>query len=309
MRSPNPTTKSCHNGVSIIPCVLLGAACAALIAFTRLPSVDINFCRSIFRHLAGASIGTNWKFEACFYCPNATHAARSYLSAPGASPKHWVETSVRFDISNYMVALRSAIRKATACFYPQNIRHAAQQFFCSRHAAKTVGTLLYGWYLKSIWHFNRLSERFKHVFTFTEYQAHRSRIPLEFRLRRVAQIVGEHYCTVDIWNLVSGDSIGWLERLQRVFTLRISVAPPKDCFLLRRVAQTVGEHYCAVDIWNLVSGDSISWLERLQRVFTLRMSGAPSKDCFLLRRIAQTVGEHYSAVDIWNLVSGDSIGY
>ena len=29
-----------------------------------------------------------------------------------------------------------------------------------------------------------------------------------FLLRRVAQIVGEHYCTVDIWNL-SGTSIGY----------------------------------------------------------------------------------------------------
>ena len=50
------------------------------------------------------------------YCANATRVACSLLSVPGALPKQWVETSIPFEISNYKVALPSAIRRLFRIF-------------------------------------------------------------------------------------------------------------------------------------------------------------------------------------------------
>ena len=52
------------------------------------------------------------KVTACFYPQNIRRAARKFLSAQGASPEQWVNTSVRFILEIYLT-LRSAMRKVT----------------------------------------------------------------------------------------------------------------------------------------------------------------------------------------------------
>ena len=74
------------------------------------------------------------KVTACFYPQNIRRAARKFLSAQGASPEQWVNTSVRFILEIYLT-VRSAMRKVTACFYPQNIRRAARKFLSAQGAS------------------------------------------------------------------------------------------------------------------------------------------------------------------------------
>ena len=74
------------------------------------------------------------KVTACFYPQNIRRAARKFLSAQGASPEQWVNTSVRVILEIYLT-LRSAMRKVTACFYPQNIRRAARKFLSVQGAS------------------------------------------------------------------------------------------------------------------------------------------------------------------------------
>ena len=94
--------------------------------------MGINNCCSIVQNLVGTSIGTDWKFEACFYCQNTRRVARTVR-------EHFC---TRFMLEIYLT-LRSAMRKVTACFYPQNVRHAAQRLLSAeaRRPKQWVNTL------------------------------------------------------------------------------------------------------------------------------------------------------------------------
>ena len=177
--------------------------------------MGINNCCSIVQTLVGTSIGTDWKFEACFYCQNTRRVAPKFA---------WTLLYVLFS-SN---APRSAMKKVGACFYPQNIRRAARKFLSAQGASpeQWVNTSVRVLCLKSIWRFDRQ----------------------------------------------------W-ERLQRVFTLRISGAPPESSFPLK--ARRPSSGWTLLYVLYLKSIWRFYWQwERLQRVFTLRTSGAPPESSF-----------------------------
>ena len=108
----------------------------------KVPSRSRRVARTVGEHLCTRLIleiylTLRWamrKVMAYFYPPNIRRAARKFLSAQGASPAQWVNTSVRFILEIYLT-LRSAMRKVTACFYPQNIRGVARKFLSAQGAS------------------------------------------------------------------------------------------------------------------------------------------------------------------------------
>ena len=102
--------------------------------FTRLPV--------LFFHFSDISLALRWALtivRGVSYCANATRVACSLLSVPGASPKQWVETSIPFDISNYKVALPSAIRRLFRIFSSSEHQTCGPLIisFCVRRVAQT----------------------------------------------------------------------------------------------------------------------------------------------------------------------------
>ena len=97
-------------------------------------AVGEHFCTRFMLEIYLTVRSAMRKVTACFYPHNIRRAARKFLSAQGASPEKWVNTSVRFILEIYLT-LRSAIRKVTACFYPQKIRRAARKFLSIQGAS------------------------------------------------------------------------------------------------------------------------------------------------------------------------------
>ena len=97
-------------------------------------TVGEHFCTRFMLEIYLTFRSAMRKVTACFYPQNIRRAARKFLSAQGASPEQWVNTSVRFILEIYLT-VRSAMRKVTACFYPQNIRRAARKFLSAQGAS------------------------------------------------------------------------------------------------------------------------------------------------------------------------------
>ena len=100
----------------------------------RPNSAGEHFCTRFMLEIYLTLRSAMRKVTACFYPQNIRCAARKFLSAQGASPEQWVNTSVRFILEIYLT-VRSAMRKVTACFYPQNIRRAARKFLSAQGAS------------------------------------------------------------------------------------------------------------------------------------------------------------------------------
>ena len=98
------------------------------------PTVGEHFCTRFMLEIYPTLRSAMRKVTACFYPQNIRRAARKFLSAQGASPEQWVNTSVRFILEIYLT-VRSAMRKVTARFYPQNIRRAARKFLSAQGAS------------------------------------------------------------------------------------------------------------------------------------------------------------------------------
>ena len=97
-------------------------------------TVGVHFCTRFMLEIYLTLRSAMRKVTAWFYPQNIRRAARKFLSAQGASPEQWVNTSVRVILEIYLT-LRSAMRKVTACFYPQNIRRAARKFLSAQVAS------------------------------------------------------------------------------------------------------------------------------------------------------------------------------
>ena len=97
-------------------------------------TVGEHFCTRFMLEIYLTFRSAMRKVTACFYPQNIRRAARKFLSAQGASPEQWVNTSVRCILEIYLT-VRSAMRKVTACFYPQNIRRAARKFLSVQSAS------------------------------------------------------------------------------------------------------------------------------------------------------------------------------
>ena len=98
------------------------------------PTLGEHFCPRFMLEIYLTFRSAMRKVTACFYPQNIRRAARKFLSAQGASPEQWVNTSVRCILEIYLT-VRSAMRKVTACFYPQNIRRAARKFLSAQGAS------------------------------------------------------------------------------------------------------------------------------------------------------------------------------
>ena len=119
---------------------------------------------------------------------------------------------------------------------------------------------------KSRWHFNRHWLKVWGVFLLLENQARRP-------------TVREHPCTC--YTRLTRLDRQW-ERLQRVFTLRISGAPPESSFPFKARRPNSGWTLLYVVYLKSIWRFDRQW-ERLQRVFTLRISGAPPESSFPLK--------------------------
>ena len=129
--------------------------------------------------------------------------------------------------------------------YPKNIRRAARKFLSAQGASpqQCGWTLLYAFYAWNLSDASIGNEKGYSVFLPSEYQARRPKVP--FRSRRVAPTVRVNtsvrvLCLKSIWRF----DRQW-ERLQRVFTLRISGTLPESSFPLKaRRPNSAGEHFC-----------------------------------------------------------------
>ena len=270
------------------------------------------------------------KVGACFYPQNIRRAARKFLSAQGASPEQWVNTSER------VLCLKSIWRfdrqwKRLQRVFTLRISGAPPEssFPLKARRPNSGRTLLYAFYAWNLSDVSIGNEKGYSVFLPSEHQARRPKVP--FRSRRVARTVGEHFCTrfmLEIYltfrsamrkvtacfypqnirraarKFLSAQGASpeqWAntsvrvlclksiwrfdrqwERLQRVFTLRISGAPPESSFPLKARRPNSGWTLLYVLYLKSIWRFDRQW-ERLQRVFTLRTSGAPPESSFPLK--------------------------
>ena len=167
------------------------------------------------------------------------------------------------------------MRKVTACFYPQNIRRAARKFLSAKGASpeQWVNTSVRVLCLKSIWRFDRQWERLQRVFTLRISGAPpESSFPFKARRPNSGWTLLYVLYLKSIWRF----DRQW-ERLQRVFTLRISGAPPESSFPFKARRPNSGRTLLYVLYLKSIWRFDRQW-ERLQRVFTLRTSGAPPEN-------------------------------
>ena len=292
------------------------------------------------------------KVTACFYPQNIRRAARKFLSAQGASPQQWVNTSVR------VLCLKSIWRfdrqwERLQRVFTLRISGAPPEssFPLKARRPNSGWTLLYAFYAWNLSDGSIGNEKGYSVFLPSEYQARRPKVP--FRSRRVAPTVGEHFCTrfmLEIYLTVRSamrkvtacfypqnirraarkflsvkarrPNSGWTlmyvlylksiwrfdrqwERLQRVFTLRISGAPPESSFPFK--ARRPNSGWTLLYVVYLKSDGSIGNEKGYSVFLPSEYQARRPKVPFRSRRVARTVGEHFCTFYTWNLSDG-SIG-
>ena len=143
--------------------------------------MDINNCCSIVQNLVGTSIGTDWKFELCFYCQNTRCAARTVREHSCTCytrltrlDRQWKRLERDFTLRISGVPPKSS--------FPLKARRPNSGW-----------TLLYAFYPWNLSDTSIGNEKCYSVFLPSEYQARRPKVP--FRSRRVARTVGEHFRT------------------------------------------------------------------------------------------------------------------
>ena len=256
---------SCPSGVPRIRCALLGWANAALITLTCLAS-GVNICCSIVQNLVGTSIGTDWKFEACFYCQNTRRVTRTVHEHSCTCHSRLTRLDRQWKRLERVFTLRISGAPPESSFP------------LKAHRPSSGWTLLYVLYLKSIWRFDRQWERLQRVFTLrTSGAPPESSFPLKARRPNSGWTLLYVLYLKSIWRF----DRQW-ERLQRVFTLRTSGAPPESSFPLKARRPNSGWTLLYVLYLKSIWRFDRQW-ERLQRVFTLRISGAPPESSFPLK--------------------------
>ena len=295
------------------------------------------------------------KVGACFYPQNIRRAARKFLSAQGASPEQWVNTSVRVLCLKSIWRFDRQWKRLQRVFTLRTSGAPPESSFPLKARRPNSGrTLLYAFYAWNLSDASIGNEKGYSVFLPSEHQARRPKVP--FRSRRVARTVGERFCTrfmLEIYltfrsamrkvtacfypqnirraarKFLSAQGASpeqWAntsvrvlclksiwrfdrqwERLQRVFTLRISGAPPESSFPLKARRPNSGWTLLYVLYLKSIWRFDRQW-ERLQRVFTLRISGAPPESSFPLKARRPNSGwTLLYAFYAWNL-SDVSIG-
>ena len=167
---------------------------------------------------------------------------------------------------------------------------------------------LLGWAYAALITLTRLASGYKYLlFDCPKSRWHFDRFEACFycqNTRRVARTVHEHSCTCHS-HLTRLDR-QW-KRLERVFTLRISGAPPESSFPLKARRPNSGWTLLyAFYAWNLSDG-SIGNEKGYSVFLPSEYQARRPKVPFRSRRVARTVGEHFCTFYTWNLSDG-SIG-
>ena len=143
--------------------------------------MDINNCCSIVQNLVGTSIGTDWKFEACFYCQNTRRVARTVR-------EHSCTCCTRLTrLDRQWKRLERVFTLRISGAPPES------SFLLKARRPNSGWTLLYAFYAWNLSDASIGNEKGYSVFLPSEHQAHRPKVP--FRSRRVARTVGEHFRT------------------------------------------------------------------------------------------------------------------
>ena len=182
---PQPPV-SCHNEVPRIRCALLGSAYAAL--HWRVWR-DINNCCSIVQNLVGTSIGTDWKFEACFYSQNTRRVARTVREHSSTCYTRPTRLDRQWKRLQRVFTLRISGAPPESSF-PLKARRPNSGW-----------TLLYAFHAWNLSDALMGNEKGYSVFLPSEDQARRPKVP--FRSRRVALTVGNtsrtFYTRKSVW--------------------------------------------------------------------------------------------------------------